>query len=150
MTSYREWRNKIRRSTFTSPSYSHLHYLQRREKYQNYADPGSVIIPEEDASSASFQHPSQRFAAVTIVEEERAQREAAQRRRAAEGQRRAQEEAARDAARFAAMAAESAAEEERITRLREHGGAARRNKSGMPFDPITLSYHASSEGNALR
>lgn len=138
-------RVRTSRPPFDSPR---LPRLQRREGFAHYVDPGSLIAPA-DASSAAYMDPRTRFTA-DFVAEEKAARAAALARRAAEAARRGEEEAARDAARWHAMEAARAAEEERLARLREDGSKARRNRNGMPFDPITLEYHATPGGQALR
>jgi len=121
---------------------------QRREVFAAFADPGALIAPEDTAAAAHLSGEG-RFG-VDFATEDRFARAAAVQRRAAVLAKRRDDEAVREARRWEAMEAARVAEEERLTRLRTDGGKARRNASGMPFDPITLAYAANGAGESLR
>ena len=48
------------------------------------------------------------------------------------------------------MEAAEAAEAERVAALRADGSKARRNRSGLPFDPLTLGLRDTPEAAALQ
>jgi hypothetical protein len=64
--------------------------------------------------------------------------------------RKREEVSVREAARWAAMEIADKEEQDRLARNREDGGKARRNKSGTPYDPVSLEYHHDEEGDELR
>lgn len=56
------------------------------------------------------------------------------------------QDVAREQARWARMDAEAAAEQERLDWLQADGRKARKNQSGVPFDPVTSAYKDTPEG----
>jgi hypothetical protein len=113
-----------------------------------YADPGHVIAPD-DSSSALYLDSRLRFT-TDAVTEARVEKDARIAHRASDLLRRREETMVREEERWKRMEAESRAAELRVASLQTDGGKARRNKSGLPFDPVTLNYHASHDGDLLR
>ena len=89
------------------------------------------------AESAFHQHEADRFSQADAATQERAKRLRETERKNAELARRRDLAAGRDEARDAAAAAAEAARYARTLQLQEDGGKARRNRSGVPYDPLT-------------
>lgn len=121
---------------------------ERKGAHFQYADPGGLVVPD-DSRSAHYMDSRARFAVDTATEV-RLEKEDRLRRKASELLRRREEGISRDEERWQRMEAEARAEEARVAFLQADGGKARRNRSGMPFDPVTLGYHATHEGEVLR
>lgn len=58
--------------------------------------------------------------------------------------------AAREGERWARIDAAAREEAERWDEIRESGERAKRNKSSVPYNPLTLEYHESADGLKLR
>lgn len=121
---------------------------ERKGAHFQYADPGRLVAPD-DPHSALYMGSKERFTIDTATEV-RMEKEDRLRRKATELLRRREEVIARDEDRWQKMESEARAAEARVAALQADGGKARRNQSGMPFDPVTLSYHATHEGESLR
>jgi hypothetical protein len=123
--------------------------LQRRYGFNTYADPGTLVAPAADVPCAHFQPAAERFHR-DFAAEERERATAATARKQAGLMQRRQAEAEREAARWAAMDAADVAERERLSALRLDGGKARKNRPGLPYDPLRNMYHGTGDGEVLR
>jgi len=65
-------------------------------------------------------------------------------------ERRREATAVREETRWASIDQQAKEEEEKWIKFREHGGKAQRNKSSVPFHPITLKYNDGQDGDRLR
>ncbi|KAK1943780.1 hypothetical protein P3T76_005176 [Phytophthora citrophthora] len=99
--------------------------------------------------SQGFMSDADRFHSDTAGEE-RVVREEARARARMQQERRRHEAVNRDIRRWDAMDAASAEEKRRLIALQTSGSKARRNKSGEPFNPVTLQYNDGKDGERLR
>ena len=120
---------------------------ERRGEHFQYADPGGLVAP--DCRSGHYMGSKERFTIDTATEI-RLEKEDRLRRKATDLLRRRDEGIARDEERWQKMEAEARAAEARVAFFQADGGKARRNRSGMPFDPVTLEYHGTHDGEALK
>lgn len=120
---------------------------ERKGAHYQYSDPGGLVAPDD--TSTHFMGSKERFK-LDAATEVRLDKEDKLRRKATELLRRREENVARDEERWQKMEAAASAAEARVAFLQADGGKAQRNRSGMPFDPVTLAYHSSREGEVLR
>ena len=111
--------------------------LQRRQGYP--ADSSGVRASLVEEESVFYVDSGDRFNQEDAATAERGNRLRAAERKQAELLRRREQAVGRDDARREAMAAADAEHSARTTQLQLDGGKARRNVSGIPYDPINLS-----------
>ncbi|OWZ17273.1 hypothetical protein PHMEG_0008812 [Phytophthora megakarya] len=104
-----------------------------------------VYTPE----SQGYMRDADRFHSDTAGEE-RVVREHARARARMQQDRRRREAVERDVRRWDALDAASAEDRRRWDALRASGSKARRNKSGVPFNPVTLKYNDGKDGERLK
>lgn len=109
---------------------------------------GSAMLVYEPKSHG-YMSDADRFHSDTAGEE-RALREARNSRVKMQYQHRRQESVTREVSRWDAMDAADVAEEKKWQVKRDSGMYARRNKSGEPFNPITLQYNDGKDGQRLK
>ena len=121
---------------------------ERRSGFERYAEAGGLTVPD-DKTSAMYAADQDRFNTDAAAEEKDARDEAAA-RRASEIERRRGFYSAQAAALREHEAAEARRWGEETAALQADGGAARRNRTGLPVDPLTQQYAGSAEGERLR
>jgi hypothetical protein len=85
-----------------------------------------------------------------IAGEEKGMREKGMVHRHFQDSRRREASAVREENRWSQIDRAAKEDEERWHRYREHGGKAQRNKSSVPFHPITLKYNDGKDGTRLK
>mmetsp|Transcript_6894 Transcript_6894/g.16429 ORF Transcript_6894/g.16429 Transcript_6894/m.16429 type:complete len:225 (-) Transcript_6894:71-745(-) len=121
---------------------------ERTGGYHKYIDYGKGLTSQQPGS-AGYIPEADRFH-TDVAGEEKLLRDA----RVARGEQiisaRREANAAREGERWARIDAAARNEAERWDEIRETGERAKRNKSSVPYNPLTLEYHESHEGLKLR
>ena len=102
-----------------------------------------------DPSAQGFLPDADRFHSDTAGEERMLREDRAMRKRMAIDKKRF-DSIQKDEARWRSVEQQHLQEQEKWDRHRVEGVKAQRNKGSVPFDPITLKYHTTEAGEALR
>ena len=121
---------------------------ERTGGYHKYIDYGTNLTAQ-DPSSVGFMSEADRFHTDTAGEEKLARDARVERRHDQYIQKRAVN-AEREDERWARIEREKAIEEAKWQEIRDKGEKARRNHNSVPYNPLTLAYNQSEEGNRLR
>lgn len=121
---------------------------ERRFGYHQYEEPGAIVRPDAH-DSALYQEETDRFF-TDVAAEERYRREEKVAKKNAEYARRREEAMLRDEERWRQMEAESRQFDEKTVRLQASETAALKNKSGIPYDPVSGHYEASTRGEEYK
>ena len=121
---------------------------ERRFGFDRYSEAGGLTVPD-DKTSAMYAADQDRFNTDAAAEEKDARDEAVA-RRASEIERRREFYSSQEARLRAAEEAEARRWVEETAALQADGGAARRNRGGMPVNLLTQQYTEDAEGQRLR
>lgn len=121
---------------------------ERRFGYDRYAESGGLTVPD-DKTSAMYAADQDRFNTDAAAEEKDA-RDEAQVKRASEIERRREFYSGQQARLAAHEEAEARRWVEETAALQADGGAARRNRGGLPVNILTQQYAGGAEGEQLR
>lgn len=120
---------------------------KRREGFSRYADPGNVA--SADRKTPSYCPESERFNTDAAFSE-KMNRDSRNKRRQQGYEVRRVAVAQREEARWDAIDDLAAKESDRLVRLRQNSTKAKRNRPSEPYDPITLKYSETKDGQRLK
>ena len=120
---------------------------KRNEGYNRYVDLGKVTEPLSDAVGYLAEH--ERFDTDSAFEE-KSLRDAALEKRELMYERKRIEQSVREEDRWTKIDAQKREQELKEEQWREDGSKAKRNTSSVPYNPITLMYNDTLDGERLR